>query len=532
MLQEFEDNIEFMLLPNIATIKIKDGEEAQRWKVSFRNFIDGWFDKFIMTDVKSDVPAFIPGSFKADENEWIENDRGSYRIWQNMDKVHLLCLDFDSPETRNGKSLLENAKDIFKDHEYFVHSTHSRTKDNPDKYRMILKLEHPIPVEEWTAFVNKVIRPLGADNSCSNPSRGFYFPSCIDKHNPQNRDKFIEPYSEYNEGRSLTIDFVEKIAKDYQEHLKKTGQNEELKKYVSKISDEPRIEGKRHPAGGIVTDNVIYSQVDTSYDAYVKRHMKSIEEYLVDGLRHNFALSAIMREFQIYKDMVDVNSLVLFLYKAAEDFSDSYLYMEGSPKEDRASYTSAQQMSSLKFQRSLRDTPSELNEMISSAVRQTSNMTRSPEYFTSKLDAALRAAEHASQTNNWIFRKPKRMTRDNSTENKDPLEKYLDKNKDIIQEFYSKKDWNSFVHNVLSEVSNKEDIYYSSQVVMKVIDDFYRDVVGRKIESEPFNRELVRLSKEISKDDKALKISILSGFQSYKDKMSQLDQKSSKPPHP
>lgn len=540
MLQEFEDKIVFMLLPNIEASKLGPGTGCEAKEVSFQQFVEGYCGDFIETDVKENVPAFIPGSFK-DPSEWITNDKGSERIWQNMGKVSLLGLDFDDSITINGKKTIDNAREVFKDHEYFIHSTHSRTKQNPDKYRMLIKLEHPIAVEEWKAFVHKIIAPLGADSSCSNPSRGFYFPSCIDRNNPENASKFIEPYSEYHPGRALTLEFVDQIAKDYQNFLRKAGRSDDLKNYLWKTSEKTQIEGKRHPAGGIVKDNVVHSQVDTSYESYVKRHMPSIKEHLVDGRRHNFALSAIMREFQIYRDMVDVSSLVMFLYKAAEDYSDSYLYMEGSPTEDRKTHTKPEDFFALKNQRSRRDTPEELEEMIASAIRSTSNMTKPASRFVSRLDAAKKSAEVASQTNNWVFRKPKRPNKE--AEKKDELSEVMDNLSDVISSF-NLRNWNEFVHSMLGDVVNDKEmdsskrateIRYRCQAIMKTVDDFYAansDKLKRGINTEAFNKELISVASKIAGKDKALKMSILTGFESYKKHMTQLEPKTGKSPHP
>lgn len=543
MLQEFEDEITFMRLPNIEASKIRNGSGCQSYTISFQKFVEEWCGFFHETDVKEDVPAFIPGEFKdPNEDDWVVNDKGNERIYQNMRRVSLLGLDFDSSMEIGGKKLIDHAKEVFKDHEYFIHSTHSRTRQNPDKYRMLLKLEHPIAIDEWKSFVHKIIAPLGADSSCSNPSRGFYFPSCIDRNNPDNADKFIEPYKEYHPGRSLTLEFVDNLSKNYQSQLKKAGKTEDLKNYLWKTSEKTQIEGKRHPAGGIVKDNVVHSQVDTSYEGYVKRHMPSIKEHLADGRRHNFALSAIMREFQIYRDMVDVSSLVMFLYKAAEDYSDTYLYMEGAPSEDRKLYSNADDFQTLRYQRSRRDTPEELEEMITSAVRGTSNMTKSAQQFVSRLDAAKRSAELASQTNNWIFRKPKRLTKD--AKKSDGLSECVENCKEAINRFHTEKNWSNFVNEMLGEVAKDTDlepeekakeIRFRCQAIMKTVDEFYEKnqaVLKRGIDTDAFNKQLVSVASEIGGKDRSLKMSILTGFESYKKNMTQLEPKKGKSLHP
>lgn len=540
MLQEFEEHIVYTFLPNIETSKLEYYTGVSFEEVSFRQFVEGSCGDFIETDVKEDVPAFIPGSFKPKE-ERIVNDKGSERIWQNMKDVYLLVLDFDDSVEINGKKPIDNAREVFKDVEYFIHSTHSRTRQNPDKYRMLIKLEHPIPVDEWKTFVHKIIAPLGADSSCSNPSRGFYFPSCIEN-NPENADKYIEPVSEYHQGQAFTLEMAERIQKNHIEHLRKTGQSDDLKKYLLRTSEKTQIEGKRHPAGGIVKDNVVHSQVDTSYESYVKRHMASIKEHLVDGRRHNFALSSIMREFQIYRDMVDVSSLVMFLYKASEDYSDTYLYMEGSPEEDRASNLSPQDMFSLRNQRTLRDTPQELEEMITSAIRSTANMTKPVSHFVSRLDAAKKSAEVASQTNNWVFRKPKRPGA--SASKKDELSVCMDQCKDAIHKFNTQRNWSQFVHEMLDDVAHSSEIdpekktgeiRIRCQAIMKTVDDFYREnaeTLKRGIDKDAFNKQLIVMASEIAGKDKPLKMSILTGFESYKKNMTQFEPKTGKSLHP
>lgn len=536
MLQEFEDSIAFLRLPNIKTTDITEENGCHSWdNIGFRSFVEGFMSEFDITDDKSSVAAYLPVRFKP-EKDWVLNDKENYRIDENIEEITILVLDLDS------KDAIKKAEEVFSKYEYFVHTTHSRTKANPDKCRMLVKLEHPIPQAEWKPFVNKIIPIVGADPSCSNPSRGFFFPSYIDKNNPENTEKYIKPYTKENAGRALTVEDVEKLSKDYQKWLRQEGKVEALKKYLSNTSEKTQIEGKRHPAGGIVKDNVVYSQVDTSYERYVKDHMGSIKDHLVDGRRHNFALSAIMREFVKYKDMVDINSLTMFIYKAAEDYSDSYLYMEGSPSQDRKLYTNPQDFIDLKYQRQRRDTPDELHELISSAVNSTSNMTRPSSYFTARLDAAKQNAQMASHTNKWLFRKPKKVTKENDI-NANPLDLYLDKCEPCIKAFnetksFNSQKWNDLVHGVLDGVTDKEEAYYRAQLIMKVVDDFYRDnkdVFKRGIIEDAFNKELGRVSKDLSKANPQLKRSILTGFQSYKSKMTQFEgsyHKNEKSPHP
>lgn len=495
MLNRLKESISYVSLPNIHHVDIRDEPDLFK-KASFDTFAD-LMEDVIETEEKSSVEAFLPVRFKPQE-EWVQNSHGNERIDENVLEVTMAVIDLDKPGAR------EKAEEVFKDHEYIIHSTHSYTKETPYKYRMILKLEHPIPVSEWKPFFYKMVLPIDGDTSCSNVSRGYYMAS----HSPS---AGIDPYFDHNPGKALTLDFVNKLSKQNVKdlaHSENEKDKEKLRLYQYRINPESKPSGKVDPfSGKIVNDNVVSSRVDCTYEAYCKRHKDLItEELQQNDNRHNFALRAIYNEFLENKDLVDIPSLVMFMHRAAYENSSKALH--------------------------LGDTPRELPHLVESALDRLKNVTKPASEFTGKLRAANQKAKAmciqvmaTSDTSNWKFpAKPKRPERVKknllAADDKDLSVRF----KDEIEKYRSDKNWRGFAEAVLSsaDLDDGAQVYDYARFVLQVTDETYRDVMKRTIQKEKFENLLADFQRTFSGDNEKLRKGLAFGFNSYKKEMKQL----------
>lgn len=94
----------------------------------------------------------------------------------NVRSVSMAVFDFDKGQ------LPETIRELFKDFNYVIYSTHSHTKAEP-KFRLVLPLKDPLPSETF-----KLAWPFGVegmDPSCKDLARIFYLPSCPKEHEPE-----------------------------------------------------------------------------------------------------------------------------------------------------------------------------------------------------------------------------------------------------------------------------------------------------------------------------------------------------------
>jgi hypothetical protein len=109
-----------------------------------------------------------------------------YRKDENVVSIGAAVLDFDhvTPDW----SLLEP-------YEYVGHTSFSHTADDPH-WRVILPLVEPIPADQWEEAWGRIHFWLGptVDDSCSNPSRAYFNPSC---------PKGATPEAIHHDGRAL-----------------------------------------------------------------------------------------------------------------------------------------------------------------------------------------------------------------------------------------------------------------------------------------------------------------------------------------
>lgn len=493
MLNRLNDNISFIFLDRIESVNIRKSDGNIPLEMNFETLADLMGD-FERTEKKREVNGFIPVRFKP-EPEWIPNKDGNYRIDDNVSEVTMAVIDLDRP------GALEKAREIYKDHEFIIHSTHSHTKDTPYKYRMILKLEHPIPVSEWNSFFYKLVMPIDADTSCSNVSRGYYMPS----HSPS---AGLDPYYEHNHGKSLTVDFVESQGRNYEKQLRKTNNPDMLNAFLYRISDKPILEGRRDPFDGRVRkDNITHSRIDCTYNGYFDRHKKRIQEHLEkNDNRHNFAMTVIYNEFKMHKESVDIPSLVAFMYRASQEYSSKAMHFG--------------------------DTPRELPHLVDSALQRLGNVAKPPSEFINKLRASCQRAKAMSiqvintgDSSFWKFPEKPQRNKIAAKVIGNSFDDYQIAFRDEIISFGKDKNWQKFAKSVLSSASNPDDpkeVYNLSRFVLKKTDDFFEKVLKRPIDKNKLQSTLADFTRTFAGDNEKLKKSIMFGFGSYQREMKQL----------
>lgn len=126
-------------------------------------------------------------------------------VKKNVVEIHAMILDYDS-----GQVTIDDIKTKFKDYQHFGYTSFSHLKDGvTHKFRVIIPLKIPCPVEEWElrnkSFIefaggyyetdDKELKPV-VDGSTFAMSRIFYLPAC-----PEERKHLFQFWT--NEGQFL-----------------------------------------------------------------------------------------------------------------------------------------------------------------------------------------------------------------------------------------------------------------------------------------------------------------------------------------
>lgn len=227
-----------------------------------------------------------------------------YRGDVNIEAITALVIDLDQP------GALEASQELFADYERIVYSTHSFTEKQPYKYRMVIRLMEPIPVENWPICFEALKSRIQLDPVCCNPSRFYFYPS-------HSKDANITPRAEPYSGRPISMDDILGMAADKDALLQvRAGRRTVLSR--PGLGGKGEVRTRRHFSGAVVGHfDAIGDSVDVSMAAMTKRHAKSIAEYDIEGSRHNLALSISSRELYQYGPKTDLKSLVLFIFKVA-----------------------------------------------------------------------------------------------------------------------------------------------------------------------------------------------------------------------
>jgi hypothetical protein len=263
---------------------------------------------------EKDGPCFLPIKMKPMEQWELTPPRKgykpSYRNDKNVESISFAVLDLDKPGAK------EKAEAAFSDFEYVIYSTHSYTAETPYKYRIVLKLDKPVPVENWPETFKDLICGIDADKVCGNLSRLYYLPS-------SSPDAGIAPFVKHNAGKPLTPEDIINNRKNYQ----KTLSGDDLEKFNRQRENNGGPSGKRHFSGRIIPlHESMKGNIDYTYDGMKKRHEKFIKELSFDDSRHNFAMRVVSSEVAKFGPNTDLQSLVQFLYRASEEFSSKSIY--------------------------------------------------------------------------------------------------------------------------------------------------------------------------------------------------------------
>lgn len=317
MFKRFINNdISFVDLQRVGDTDVEAGLVELSWEAIVK-----LMSSHIYSEQK-DRRCFIPGKFKP-RDQWVMamSDKETFRNDANVESISMIVLDLDEEGAR------EKAENLYSEFEYIVYSTHSYTKDTPYKFRMILRLESPIPVSEWPSCFNAMIYPIDGDKSCGRFSSVFYFPA----HNPK---AGIRPFFYHHEGRVITpgdiTRFKEKAEQKYGENV------------VAGVKSYSKPVEKIHFSGGKA--EFVRSSIDYTYEGMKKRFERQLQNLNDTNQRHNFAMRVIGREISIMKNEVNLFMLVQFIFRASTEYGNRPLTNPSS------------------------DTAKEIPELVSSAV--------------------------------------------------------------------------------------------------------------------------------------------------------------------
>lgn len=270
---------------------------------------------------KKDGKGFMPVMMKQ-EDEWVklytkrdvEKKSPHYRGDINVEAITSLVIDCDQPGT------IEKAEEVFEGYEYVVYSTHNFTPETPWKFRMVLRLHEPIPVENWGMCFEALKSRIDIDASCCNPSRLYYYPSHSINSN-------ISPRAYHRPGQVISMEQVLALAAD-PELIEKR----KLTKY-HRVDHSQRIAKRRHFSGHNLGRYDLVENIDISLDRYTKDHETSIQNYMIEDSRHNLALTITGREIERFGPKVDYKSLLAFLFKVGSENGSRGLETGDTPEE-------------------------------------------------------------------------------------------------------------------------------------------------------------------------------------------------------
>ncbi|MBI6882936.1 DNA primase [Pseudomonas putida] len=313
----YKEAAEFLFVVNLKNAFDLDIEQGQ-YEMSWEEFKEELL-RHRIRDNKNGV-GFMPVMTKP-EAEWqelwtkevkkdgrvVKPSVKHYRGDVNIEAITALVIDLDEPNA------LDEGQKIFNEYERVVHSTHNYTPETPYKYRMIIRLQEPIPVENWPICFEALKSRIKLDPVCCNPSRFYYYPS-------HSRNSNITPRADHYHGRAITVDDILALAADKDALVQAKPVKTSKPRPVRPGFTAASVRTRRHFSGAIVGHyDAVPDKIDVSLDAMKKRHAISIAEYEMEGSRHNLALSITSREINRFGPKADLKSLILFVFKIAAD---------------------------------------------------------------------------------------------------------------------------------------------------------------------------------------------------------------------
>lgn len=266
-------------------------------------------------------PAFIPVTFK-DKKEWVlsKGNKPSHRNEDNVKSISMIVLDLDQ------EGAFEKAKEFFSEFEYVIYSTHSYSKDEPYKLRIVLPLENEISPEDWRKSFDSLKHCIDADKQCGDLSRCYYFSS-------MNPDSGIEPYYKHNEGSILSLSSLNKATKKYignlsaEDKLKIEG---ELKKDLRKKSFV--VERKHFSGGGPkIAQNLESGRKINkgsslikgfSYETCKQNFKNQIKQLQEIGSNDKFALNVTGIAVKEFGKETNMEAIIQFIVRASMEYYD------------------------------------------------------------------------------------------------------------------------------------------------------------------------------------------------------------------
>lgn len=275
-------------------------------------------------------PAFIPVTFK-DRKDWTLSQglKPSYRHEDNVKSISMIVFDLDN------KGAFEKAEKLFDNFEYVVYSTHSYSKEEPYKLRIVLPLAEEITPEQWRKSFDLLKHSIDADKQCGDLSRCYYFSS-------MRPDSGIEPFYQYNEGTIISYNSLQKATKNYiselpvdeqqriQEELKKDERKtREFKEKASLVNQGPVLANSDFSSSKKVSRG---TSLNMSYEGFKSRHEERIDELVNNGSNYQFCRDVCWHEVLKAKENTDFRLLVQFIVRASVEYSgdQSVIHKKGS----------------------------------------------------------------------------------------------------------------------------------------------------------------------------------------------------------
>jgi hypothetical protein len=255
--------------------------------------------------------SIIPARFKP-RDQWVlspprEDYTPTYRNKDNVEAITIAIVDVDI------EGGLESARKALEGFEYLIYSTHSYTVDTPYKFRAVIRLDEPIPVDKWPLAFSCLVSQIDMDKQCGNADRLYFLPAV-------SPNAGIPPLFEHHRGRVMTYNDILKMGGDNPEDL------------LSRKVQERR--NRRHFADQENGSNLtVVEQLEWTWESMLDRNSGFVDELKSSDSRHHFALRTIGKEVQRYHERVNLPALVSFLYKASFVYSSKPLNRGNTPRE-------------------------------------------------------------------------------------------------------------------------------------------------------------------------------------------------------